>query len=156
MIFIDYLKQKGSLRLIIGEFLIEEYSSLYYWTIDRSFMPNDESERKALLNVIHVLEDWQIYLRESKISKNVALLPFDFSDEYLGFLKVDFSKNNNVFVSYCCTRTIKGYSINPSCWRNFLSKDNITVEYSSEEIEMPYLEIEKGLIHSIELIKSPP
>ncbi len=68
----------------------------YYFVIDGELLPEAEDERKIRLVLKRLLEQWLQAIQTLK-SGEIAYLPYDFSDQYTGWLR--------------CTRTPNGYLV---------------------------------------------
>ena len=84
----------------------------YYFVLDEGLFPKVETFEKALIVLRKVLTDWQSTVKNMGESES-AYLPFDFSDEYIGFFKVMMSQRV-LQVRYGATRKMFGWSVYPS------------------------------------------
>ena len=102
-----------SLELVEIDFV--QFSSTYYLSIDDFLMPEDDGTSKVLINLNELLSKWLICLQLlNQNNYKLVYLPFDFADEYMGFLRVSILPNNNFQLDYGYTEEIKGYSQSPS------------------------------------------
>jgi hypothetical protein len=84
------------LILRIPEIGLEQIADTYYFSLDISNLTENET-RKVVLNLIGLLQNWKDKL--SKLQSNkIVFLPFDYSDEYLGGLRVEFIDDFFVFL----------------------------------------------------------
>lgn len=91
--------------------LIEIVDS-YYFVLDEGMFPKVETFEKALIVLRKLLTDWQSTVKGMGESES-AYLPFDFSDEYIGFFKVMMNQRV-LLVRYGATRKMFGWSVYPS------------------------------------------
>lgn len=68
----------------------------YYYALDDEVLPGVENQAKVRAVMRRLLEQWQDATRNLTVGQ-IAFLPYDFSDEYTGWLR--------------CTRTAKGFVI---------------------------------------------
>jgi hypothetical protein len=115
--------QEGILKLELSPISFLRESSTYYWAIDDFFEKGDEGVNKVLKNLKLMLSKWlDIILQNEK--KGMFYLPFDFSDEYIGMLKISFSNYNIAKVEYGCTKALTGWEISPSQYKDFNIQPN--------------------------------
>jgi hypothetical protein len=115
MLKINYDVSNGheNLFLEMPEGGIEETADSYYFALDNFFMPNEESTYKVISNIKFLLEGWITIL--NSIQKNdIAFLPFDYSDEYIGGLIVKQYDDLNVYISFGYTTKYTGSGMAPS------------------------------------------
>lgn len=99
-----------------------QVADTYYFAIDPCFMNGDESEHKVILNLLNLLKWWSVSVE--KIERGDATyLPFDFSDQYVGCLRVSIRDGQNVLVDYGSTRKFEGCSFSPSRCGGFVLTD---------------------------------
>lgn len=116
MIRIAYLNNSignKNLLLEVDEIHLREIADSYYFALDNSFMPEEESDTKVILNLRKLLEAWQDKLKTIRNGEEI-LLPFDFSDEYIGGLRIKGLEEEKIQVDYGFTTKFTGASINPS------------------------------------------
>lgn len=110
--------QEGIIKLELFPISFSRESSTYYWAIDDFFEKGDDGVNKVLRNLKLMLSKWldAVLLNEKK---GIFYLPFDFSDEYIGILKASFFDNNVTVIEYGNTRTLTGWEILPSQYKDF-------------------------------------
>lgn len=96
-----------------------QVADTYYFALDNSFRHGDESEEKVILNIKRLLECWLDAVKNLG-SSEVSYLPFDFSDQYIGCIRVEGVDANNLSVSYGSTRKFEGSSFRPSQCKQFV------------------------------------
>lgn len=107
---------EGFFYLIHRESNHADKASTYYLAIDHDFMPDVEDTFKVLLNLKNVICLWIecIELVLMKKQGSVIYLPFDFQDEYIGFLRLEFLNQNTFIIDFGYSEELGGYSISPS------------------------------------------
>jgi hypothetical protein len=93
---------------------IWEVADSYYLGLDAGFLAGNESPVKVRLALGILLGEW---IRQIGTLGNVGdrcFLPFDFSDEYIGGIRVQMMEGDEVVISYGVTREYGGYAIYPS------------------------------------------
>lgn len=85
----------------------------YYLVIDSLLYEKEESFERVLKVLIKLLSDW-ISQVEGATEKNAIYLPFDFSDQYIGCLKICKLNSSSLYVYYGYTKKMEGHSIRPS------------------------------------------
>ena len=112
----------GDLLLDLKPIGFSQVADTYYFALDTAFMEKDESEDKVVLSLRHLLKCW--FAAVSKLDRaSVAYLPFDFSDQYIGCLRVEECEEENLMVSYGSTRKFEGSSFNPFDCDMFILSD---------------------------------
>jgi hypothetical protein len=103
-------KSHKDILLKISNLDLEQYVDSYYFGIDDS---NDQTVSvKSLYNFRMLLGGWAFTVKGMSIG-GVAFLPFDFSDEYIGCLRVEVLEENLLRLQYGCTRKYTGYMLSP-------------------------------------------
>lgn len=101
------------LKLDLVDFI--QKSSTYYLAIDKQLKPEDDSTFKVLTILKQLFTNWIGCVQSVRPNgNNLIYLPFDFADEYIGFLRVMLLPNGKFKVDYGYTEEIKGYSQSPS------------------------------------------
>lgn len=119
MISIDIKRVKdGIIKLELSPISFSRESSTYYWAIDEYFQKGDEGVYKVLKNFKLMLSKWLNSILQNK-KEGVFYLPFDFSDEYIGMLKVSFFNHDITKVEYGYTQELTGWKISPSQYKKF-------------------------------------
>ena len=93
-------------------FLLGSYSRIcdsYYFFVDYTFDPDDESVDKALKVMRKLLQQW-INAVDSLVEGQIIYLPFEFSDQYTGCVECTLSQDE-ILIS-------AGYS-NREAWRSW-------------------------------------
>ncbi|MGA0560635.1 hypothetical protein ACO2Q8_28475 [Larkinella sp. VNQ87] len=81
---------------------IEQYNDTYYFALDSGILPEEEDERKVKIVLNDLLTNWEKSV-EALSNESTALLPIDFSDQYVGALKVR-RKDDHLTVHYSTYR----------------------------------------------------
>ncbi|SED96113.1 hypothetical protein SAMN04487765_0931 [Tenacibaculum sp. MAR_2010_89] len=138
-IYRDNVKLGGHNNLVFEIFKsgFKQVVDTYFFAIDKKFNPNDESLRKANLNIINLLENWLIELDKGR---KEIFLPFDFSDQYIGCIKVVIKEPNNLLcISYGATTEYSAISLKPSGYpENFNLSENDFIEMDSNVLEISH------------------
>lgn len=126
----------GSLKLCIPIFKEPEIFDTYYFALDNSFLPNDESHNKVILSLVRNLRYW-IDKTNKLLDNEITYFPIDLSDEYVGFLIVE-NKNDLLEIKYGVSQELAGWGVNASKPEEFILKETI------EQIEDDKLIISKS------------
>ncbi|WP_128546996.1 hypothetical protein [Larkinella soli] len=103
MITIEFEENKdfqfhSDLHISVPELNIYTDADTYFFADDPGILPAEPSEEKVKAGLFHLLENW-IKSVQSLHEGNTAFLPFDFSDQYTGALKVS-RRGNELTVQY--------------------------------------------------------
>ena len=98
--------------------------------LDNNILPSEESYKKAGIVLREMLYSWILQLK-SLGSGEIILLPFDFSDQYVGCIRIEAIDEGNVLVNYGNTTKVQGYSISPSLGQIKLNDEAFKVESDS-------------------------
>lgn len=112
----------GNLVLKLESIKFSQVADTYYFALDSSFMKGDESEQKVIMNLHNLLKCWFAAVQKLE-SGDVKFLPFDFSDQYIGCLRVEKLEGDNILVDYGSTRKFEGSSFKPSKCEEFVLSD---------------------------------
>ncbi|WP_128546997.1 hypothetical protein [Larkinella soli] len=74
------------------EHLVSDTQDSYFFALDNFILPDKENWEKVKVVVSYLLNKWEIAVREIDSATH---LPFDFSDQYIGCLKVEKYPSNN-------------------------------------------------------------
>jgi hypothetical protein len=116
-----------------------QVADTYYFALDNFFMEGEESSFKVRQNLKNLLNKWISLIEKMKVNQKIYL-PFDFSDEYIGCLRVDKISEFDLQVGYGSTRRFDGTSISPSQIEEFVIDDEV---YSSS---IDNIKIDKKLL----------
>ena len=83
----------------IPELKIDHYFDSYYFVVDYDFLPDEETEEKVKISLKNLLIDWEEAVQTMAVGETVYL-PIDFSDQYVGTLKVFKELGNILKISY--------------------------------------------------------
>jgi hypothetical protein len=83
----------------------------YYFVLDNRFLPDEDSELKVRLALVILLGEWMRRIGAINNIGERCFLPFDFSDEYIGGIRVQMMGNDEVMCAYMDTREYGGYSV---------------------------------------------
>lgn len=84
----------------------------YYLLIDNAFMPDDESNTKTSRCLRHMTACWAERC-ELAAAEDVLYLAYDFSDQYIGVLKVYVESADTIVLSDGYTTAYHGYDVSP-------------------------------------------
>jgi hypothetical protein len=128
MLHLDLQKiDNNSYTLSIDDVGYTQEANTYYLAIDKGLMPGIDSTNKVLSVLHRLINNWIDVIEsilEDKSSNRLTYLPFDFSDEYLGCLRVELLSEGVLKIDYGYTYGIVGYTISPSK-AIFLNDDRI-------------------------------
>ena len=146
------------------EISLEEEShkiDLYCYCLDNTFFENHTDVTKGLLNFFAMLENWKVKLRNLKL-KRTDYLPYDYSDQYIGFLLVSQIDEQFITVQAASTPEYFGWGSNPSqlYLENFTDKSfsfsgkqyTILKEQFITEIETSVMNIFKDFYMSAKIV----
>lgn len=85
----------------------------YYLCIDPFFMPDQEGPDKVEKCLKLMFGSWILTIEQMEVNQTVYL-PYDFSDQYIGALKVQKISPNEISVSSGCTTKYSGFQKYPS------------------------------------------
>ena len=91
----------------------------YYLLLDKGVENQIGGFRKVLTVLIQILEGWKIKVESLRLG-SVDYLPFDFSDEYIGCLRVELLAGLNLSIQYGFTQKLMGMELSPSDVENFV------------------------------------
>lgn len=86
---------------------------LYYYCLDYALLEKEQSISKGWFNFFLMLENWRIKIKRIKINQK-DFLPFDYSDQYIGFYIIERISNEEVTVQYASTTEFTGWNAAPS------------------------------------------
>jgi|GEM_PF-6381616 len=110
-IILNSLKAYETIKIRLGD--EESFTDLYYYCLDNTFFKDDETITKGLLNFVCMVENWKINIKKLEIGSSTAL-PFDFSDQYIGFFIISKVDEQLVTIQSAWTLAHKGWGVNPS------------------------------------------
>ncbi|MBO0933546.1 hypothetical protein [Fibrella aquatilis] len=110
---IDNIKRSAHEDVFVTwqEMQLEKVVDSYFFVIDEGSIPEHGVFNKAATVLKHILLEWKSVIENIKQDETVYL-PFDFSDEYIGYLKVTQSRDN-LIIGYGVTRRFFGWNIDP-------------------------------------------
>ncbi len=109
---------------------IQKSVDTYYFALDENFLENNESQKKVILALIVYLNILIDEVKKLDNSKNKLLFPIDFSDEYIGFLIISKSENDELKINYGITTSLQGYSYYPTKFKDF--DQNVEIDHIDE------------------------
>lgn len=115
-------RRHKDLSLIFDELELVEMADSYYLSIDQEFMINSASGDKIILILGKMIKWWIKQVLELCVNE-IAFLPFDLSDQYIGCFRVLQINNTDVSICYGFTTRITGYNITPSNMANLILLD---------------------------------
>lgn len=130
----------------------ELYTDLYYYCTDNSFFEEYASIAKGFLNFVCMVENWKINIKKLEIGSSTAL-PFDFSDQYIGFFIISKVDEQLITIQSACTLAHQGWGVNPSQLHlvNFFDDP---YEVDDKSYTMPILELLDSIEESMTAIFS--
>lgn len=137
-LFLNHHSEGGHGNLTLSmPFLDELYiMDTYYFALDNSFLPNDESHNKVILSLVKNLRYW-VDKTNKLLDNEIVFFPIDLSDEYVGFLIVE-NKSNLLEIKYAVTQELTGWGLNAS------KPEEFSLEKPIHHIEAGKLDISKG------------
>ena len=95
----NVLTGHGDLILKLKKINFLQKADTYYFLLENELFPNLKGKKKSIMVMITLLEKWMMALK-SMSSQDIVLLPFDFSDQYVGGLMVR-KKGEQYKIRYC-------------------------------------------------------
>jgi len=129
-------------------------SDVYYFALDNRFMTEDESTNKVILNIVQLLNCWCDAIRFFK-KDEIIFLPFDYSDQYIGCLRVKSLNNEEIIVDYGWTTKYEGWEICPSQFQKF-KINNSDYKRDTDSFQCNKNEFYENIIFSINQINKTP
>jgi len=151
----------GDLLLSIPSIGVECLADSYFLIGDKYLQTNKEGYEKVAEVLIHILLGWKSKIEALK-NQSTCFLPFDFSDEYIGCLRLQLIEKDTLNLHFGFSQKIPGFGINPSDVESFdiedsdFIKDNevgeITVDKVTllNSIDVSIRNIKLNFIHDIE------
>ena len=125
---IDGLHQDLFLKISSINFIV--IADSYYYILDNSLSDNFNVEKNKNSIICNALKEWKNKIINFK-KGNTYFLPFDFSDQYIGCLRLEAINDTDIQGSYGITQKILGMMINPSQLEQF-DIDDLDFENDSE------------------------
>jgi hypothetical protein len=100
-----------TLNLFSSKFI--RHVDSYYLALDNFFMPDDESEEKVIFSLQNMIASWSSLVDSANIN-DLLYLSYDFSDQYIGFLKIYIVSLTEITISVGHSTTYQGCTTNPS------------------------------------------
>jgi len=117
MFEIIYNKEKKDhhrdITIIISDINFHSEVDSYYLCIDSLFMPDHETPDKVEKCLKLMIENWVVTIEKIGVDRMVYL-PYDFSDQYIGVLRVRMKSDGRIYFSAGHTTRYCGYEISPS------------------------------------------
>ncbi|SHN29539.1 hypothetical protein [Chitinophaga sp. CF418] len=85
----------------------------YYLCIDPFFMPDQEGPDKVEKCLKLMIASWMATIEQMEVNQ-IVYLPYDFSDQYIGALKVQKMSLNEISLGSGCTTKYSGFQKYPS------------------------------------------
>lgn len=142
---LNSLTAHDTIDIVLGD---DSYTiDLYYYCLDNTFIKREEGLAKGLLNFFAMIENWKLKIRNLSVNKS-DVLPFDYSDQYVGFFVVSRIDNENVSIQAASSTEYQGCSINPSqlYLENFISKP---YRLKDNKYVIPMLQLFQGIDDSL-------
>jgi hypothetical protein len=136
------------IHLTIPTLNINIHSDSYFLAIDRNPQNNFTGYKKVADVLINVLK-WWIHKIDKLEGNKTTYLPFDFSDQYIGCLKVRMIDDDSVSIQYGFTEVIRGVDISPRDLDKFAIEDK-DFEDDSSETMVNLTKFKDSIIESID------
>ena len=107
------------LNLVIPSINLEVIADSYYLLLDNLIKTDSEGYDKVLNVLISILSQWKIKIEKLEVGDK-CFLPFDFSDQYIGCLRIEQVDTENISGMYGVTQNIMTIGINPSDVNEFI------------------------------------
>ena len=91
----------------------ERFVDLYYYCLDYSLIDHEQSIAKGFLNFFLMLENWKVKIR-ALTPNEITFLPFDYSDQYIGFFLLERLSIDEMTIQYAYTTDYIGANAAPS------------------------------------------
>jgi hypothetical protein len=131
------------LTLFLDEISFSTEADSYYLMLDNKILPNEESYQKVKIVLDEMLQSWIAQVKQLN-AHDIVFLPFDFSDQYIGCIRVEAIDDKNVSINYGFTTVIHGYSIAPSLGSIDIGDEAYEVDSNS------FIVTKEELLHSIQ------
>ncbi|MBX2828550.1 MAG: hypothetical protein KTR22_10310 [Flavobacteriaceae bacterium] len=99
------------LKLDNGKFI--EETDLYYFSLCSEKLFNHPHQFNIYRVLSTFFNQWKEKVLALTKSNKIIFLPFDFSDEYLGCLRLKVIPNDNIEIVYGYTEKVMGYEVSP-------------------------------------------
>lgn len=121
------------IHVVIPEIEVDQFVDAFYFAIDQGFLPEEDTYEKVQMSLTNLLHEW-IEAIDSLGEGAITYLPFDFSDQYVGALRVQ-RNGKDVIIRYAWNRPMGG--MKPSYFKSgiLLDKDFI-IEIRSDKIPL--------------------
>ena len=101
------------ITIVISVINLHSEVDSYYLCIDSIFMPDQETVYKVEKCLRLMISSWVTTIERVGVNE-VVYLPYDFSDQYIGVLKVKKKSNSEIYLGSGHTTRYCGYEIYPS------------------------------------------
>ena len=118
---------------------VEKLCDSYYFALDNDLLPHDESSAKVCTVIAQLLRQWQSDVATLEIG-DTAYLPFDFSDEYSAWVRVERKDAERMALTIGWTDAVHGYSFDASNYRSAVSGLGTLAPYRDGN---PYIEMSR-------------
>lgn len=105
------LEAYRTLKVVLGN--DSYYADLHYFCLDNTFFGAEQNAPKGFLNFASMIESWKLKIKKIQINKS-DYLPFDYSDQYIGFFLISRINEEDIAIQYAITTEYQGWGINPS------------------------------------------
>lgn len=109
-------------NLILELFDQKQIADLYYLASDNN-LEIEQIEIKIKVSFVKLMNQWIDRIESLNLSET-TYLPFDFSDQYIGCLKVSKLENDKLSLLYGYTRQFEGWQLPPSNIEKFILNEN--------------------------------
>lgn len=111
------------IELKIPSIEIDRHADGYFLFLDEDINTDADGYEKVVEVLKCILRGWISRINSIKLG-GINFLPFDFSDQYIGCLRVEMISRDNLFVSYGYTTKITGVDVNASSLEDFVLENN--------------------------------
>ncbi|MBF9239885.1 hypothetical protein I2I05_21010 [Hymenobacter sp. BT683] len=122
-----------SMHLAVEAIGLDEKADLYYLSLEGEGNTQEPDSTALFSTIERLLSGWLFQVKNLE-AQQVAYLPFDFSDEYLGCLKCKLISPGKVSISYGYTRERYGHSVIPSQSKDFKLSEESYIPTSGSAI----------------------
>lgn len=112
-----------TLNIDIFDISLYQKVDVYYFALENKSTDYEENLTDIKRNVLNLINSW-IQVINNLNSKCVRFLPFDFSDQYIGCLRIEQIEDNRLIINYGFTTKFQGFSLNPHEINHFIITDN--------------------------------
>ena len=125
----------------------------YYFFIDYTFDPDDESADKALKVMRRLLQQW-IDVVEHLTESQVVYLPFDFSDQYTGGIECTLTQGDLLLrAGHSHREAWRSWPSDIGNYVNSISDFKVFKEFADSVAKMSKLQFRKDILKAMERLE---